>query len=100
MSGLYGMSVTFRYEDDDFDVEKLRAIAQGAKRKFVGMPGLRLKSFTIDVARRKAVNHYVWESEQLARAFLDEAQIARITEVYGVRPVVHFVEISALVENH
>ena len=40
--------VTFTYKDD-FNVSKLRQIAEGAKPKFEGMPGLRSKVFTLTV---------------------------------------------------
>jgi hypothetical protein len=95
---MIGLTVTFRYEDD-FDALALRQIAAAARGKFEGLPGLRSKVFTINPELRQAVNFYIWESEDAARAFLDEAQLARIAGIYGVRPELMFVEIAALVDN-
>ena len=65
------IAVTVRFEfGDDFNEVRLQQIAQAARAKFEGLPGLRSKAFTIDAARRRALNFYVWESEEAARAFL------------------------------
>jgi hypothetical protein len=93
-----GVFVTFSFERD-FDEQAVRRIAAAARAKFEGMPGLRSKAFTVDSARRKARNFYVWESEEAARAFFTEAQLERIAALYGVRPDVEFVQIVTLVEN-
>jgi len=95
---MVGVFVTFRY-GDNFDGQGLRKIAEAAGAKFVGMPGLRSKAFTINSARREATNFYVWESEGAARTFFTDALLERVTELYGVRPGVEFVQIAALVEN-
>jgi len=63
------------------------------------MPGLRSKAFTIDPVNREALNFYVWESDEAAKAFFSPQLIDRVTELYGIRPTVHFVEVAALVEN-
>jgi hypothetical protein len=90
--------LTFRY-DGNFNEAAVRKIAQGAQTKFVGMPGLRSKTFSFDAGRSEAVNFYVWESEGAARAFLTEDLIDRVTELYGVRPNVQFLQVAAFVEN-
>ena len=95
---MIGVFVTFRY-GDDFDASRVRKIAEDAHSKFKGMPGLRSKAFTIDVAKREAANFYVWDSEDAARGFFTDALLAGVTGLYGVRPSVEFVEIAALVEN-
>ena len=95
---MIGAFVKFRY-GERFDEPAVRRIAAGARGKFVGLPGLRSKVFTVNPAAHEATNFYVWDSEEAARAFLNEALIERVAELYGVRPTVEFVEIATLVEN-
>lgn len=95
---MIGVFVRFRYPAG-FDEQVLRKVAEGARTKFEGMPGLRSKAFTIDRVRREATNFYVWDSEQAAQAFYTDDLLDRITSLYGVRPSVEFVEIAALVDN-
>ena len=95
---MIGVIVEFRYEDG-FDAERIAEIARGASAQFEGMAGLRQKAFTIDRANRRATNVYLWDSEEAARAFFDDALVERITGYYGVRPTVSFVEVAALVDN-
>ena len=95
---MIGVLVTFRY-GSDFDGAKVRKIAETARGRFEGMPGLRSKAFTVNSEAREAVNVYVWESEEAARAFFNDELVQRVTGLYGVRPSISFVEIAALVDN-
>ena len=95
---MIGVFVTFRYADS-FDEQAVRKIAESARAKFDGMPGLRSKAFTINAGRREATNFYVWDSEDAARAFFNEKLLEGVTGLYGVRPSVEFVQIATLVEN-
>lgn len=95
---MIGAFVTFRFASD-FDEQAIRKIAESARARFEGMPGLRSKAFTIDSAKCVAVNFYVWDSEDAARAFFTDELLERVTGLYGVRPTVDFVQIAALVEN-
>jgi len=95
---MIGVFVTFRY-GNDFDEQAVRKIAEGARAKFEGLPGLRSKAFTLNSRSREAVNFYVWDSEDAARAFFTDELLARIAGLYGVRPGIEFVEIATLVEN-
>jgi len=95
---MIGVFVTFRYADN-FDEQAVRKIAQTARAKFEGMPGLRSKAFTVNVAKREATNFYVWDSEDAAKAFFTDALLERIAGLYGVRPSVEFVQIAELVDN-
>jgi len=95
---MIGVFVTFRY-GDNFDEQVVRMIADEARVRFEGMPGLRSKAFTINARKREATNFYVWDSEDAARAFFTDALLKRITGLYGVRPTVEFVQIATLVEN-
>jgi len=95
---MIGVFVTFRY-GDSFDERAVRKIAETARARFEGMPGLRSKAFTLNAEKREATNFYVWESEDAARAFFTDELLGRITGLYGVRPTVEFVQIATLVEN-
>jgi len=95
---MIGVFVTFRYRDN-FDEQAVRKIAETARARFEGMPGLRSKAFTLNARKREATNFYVWDSADAAKAFFTDALLERVTGLYGVRPDVEFVEIAALVEN-
>lgn len=95
---MIGVFVTFRY-GDNFDERGVRNIAESARARFEGMPGLRSKAFTLDSGKHEAKNFYVWESEDAAKAFFTDELLERVTGLYGVRPTVEFVQIATLVEN-
>ena len=95
---MIGVFVTFQY-DGDFDHSRVVKVADGARAMFEGMPGLRSKVFTVDEAKARATNVYVWDDEDAARGFFDDSLVELVTGLYGVAPVVDFVEIAALVEN-
>src|SRR4051794_2624971 len=95
---MIGVFVTFRYKDG-FDEQAVRKIAETARARFEGMPGLHSKAFTIDSKNCEAKNFYIWQSEEVARDFFTHSLLERVTALYGVRPDVEFVQIAALVEN-
>ena len=95
---MIGVFVTFRY-GENFDERALRQIAETARVRFEGMPGLRSKAFTINAKTRVAANFYVWDSEEAATAFFTPELVEMVTGLYGVRPAVEFVQIASLVEN-
>ena len=95
---MIGVFVTFRF-GDNFDAQAVQKIADTARAKFEGMPGLRSKAFTFNSGKREAANFYVWDSEDAARAFFTDQLLERLTGLYGVRPTVEFVRIATLVEN-
>ena len=95
---MIGVSVTFQY-DDDFDRDRVVSIAENARGTFEGMPGLRSKVFTVDDARKRAMNFYVWESADAAKSFFSDEMRERVTGLYGVEPTIDFVEIAVLVDN-
>jgi hypothetical protein len=95
---MIGVSVTFQY-DGDFDRARVVSIAENARGTFEDMPGLRSKVFTVDEARRRAMNFYVWDSADAARSFFSEEMRERVTGLYGVEPTIDFVEIAQLVDN-
>ena len=65
---MIGVFVTFCYADN-FDEQAVRTIAETARARFEGMPGLHSKAFTINPGKREATNFYVWDSEAAAKAF-------------------------------
>ena len=95
---MIAVMVRFQYENE-FNEAHLQQIAEGARSKFQGMPGLRSKAFTVDAARRQALNFYVWESEDAARKFYSPQMIDGVAKIYGVRPSIEYVKLAALVEN-
>ena len=95
---MIGVVVTFQYEDN-FDRERVEKVAAEAAPRFEGLPGLRSKTFTVDIAHRRAINFYLWQSEEGARLFFNDQMVERVTDLYGVRPIVDFVDIAALVDN-
>jgi len=95
---MIGVIVTFRY-GDNFDEQVVRKIAETARVRFEGMPGLRSKAFTFSSGKRQATNFYVWESEDAAKAFFTDELLQQVTGLYGVRPEVEFVQVATLVEN-
>lgn len=95
---MVGVFVTFRYENS-FDERAVRQIAETARARFEGMPGLRSKAFTLHPGKREATNFYVWDSDDAAKAFFTDELRERLTGLYGVRPGVEFVQIATLVEN-
>ena len=95
---MIGVFVTFRY-GDNFDEQAIRKLAETARVRFEGMPGLRSKAFTLNSGKREATNFYVWDSEDVAKAFLTDQLLEQVAGLYGVRPSVEFVQIATLVEN-
>ena len=95
---MQGVLLEFQF-GDDFDPARIAGIAHEARAAFDGMPGLRQKAFTVDETNRRAVNVYLWTSEQAAREFFSEALVERVTGLYGVRPSMSFVEVAELVDN-
>jgi pimeloyl-ACP methyl ester carboxylesterase len=95
---MIGVTVSFQY-DEDYDRARVISIAQKARETFEGMPGLRSKAFTVDDARQRAMNFYVWESAHAAKSFFSEELRERVTSLYGVEPRIDFVEVAQLVDN-
>ena len=95
---MIGVFVTFHY-GDNFNEQAVRKITETARGRFEGMPGLRSKAFTINSGKREAINFYVWDSEDAAKAFFTDQLLERVAGLYGVRPRVEFVQIATLVEN-
>ena len=95
---MIGVFVTFRY-GEHFNEQAVREIAETARGRFEGMPGLRSKAFTLNSGKREATNFYIWNSEDAAKAFFTDQLLERVAGLYGAYPHVEFVQIATLVEN-
>ena len=95
---MHGVIVEFQYEEE-FDPGQIAGIAHEARGRFEGLSQLRQKTFTIDQQNHRATNVYLWESEDAARGFFNDELIDRVTQLYGVRPTLSFVEVAELVDN-
>ena len=95
---MIGVTVTFSYTGD-FDRSRVTKVAENARGMFEGMPGLRFKFFTFDEKQQRAVNFYVWDSQEAAERFFSEELRERVTGLYGVEPTIDFLEIAQLVDN-
>ena len=96
---MIGVFVSFRYKDN-FDEQTVRKIAETVRVRFEGLPGLRSKAFTLNTGKREAVNFYIWDSEEAAKAFFtDQLLETGVRSVRCAAPSVEFVQIVTLVEN-
>jgi len=95
---MIGVNVTFEY-DGNFDRSRVIKVAENARGMFEGMPGVRFKFFTFDEKQQRAVNFYVWETQEAAEAFFSDELRARVTDLYGVAPAIDYVEIAEIVDN-
>ncbi len=94
------MVVTVTFElGDAFDAAQLGRFAAEAAPRFEKIPGLRSKTFTVDAARREAVNLYLWDDAAAAQAFFNDALREQVTQVYGVSPRIEFLSVVARAEQ-
>jgi heme-degrading monooxygenase HmoA len=68
---MIAVSVVFDY-DGNFDRSRVVEVAEKARKMFEGLPGLRLKAFTVDDKQQRALNFYVWDSQEAAEAFFSD----------------------------
>jgi heme-degrading monooxygenase HmoA len=83
---MIGVTVTFSYVGD-FDRSRVTKVAQNARGMFEGMPGLRFKFFTFDEKQQRAVNFYVWDSEEAAQRFFSEELRERVACTASRQPL-------------
>ena len=95
---MVGVFVTFTGAEGP-DRERAAKLAHESRGLFEGMPGLRWKVFTYDGSTGRATNVYVGESEEAARGFFNDEVRERVTGLYGVAPVIDFVEVLEVVDN-
>jgi hypothetical protein len=90
--------VTFRYADD-FSAATLQQLAENSRTMFEGMPGLRSKLFSVSPGLRQARNIYVWDDPEAARRFFTPERRDHVAALYGVKPIIEYAEVCAVVEN-
>ena len=95
---MQGVIVELQY-GVDFDRSRIEGVAHEGRGRFEDMPGLRQKVFTLDEESRRATNVYLWDSDEAARDFFSDELRDLITQLYGVRPTIRFVEVVELVDN-
>ena len=95
---MIGVSVVFDY-DGNFDRSRVVEVAKNARNMFEGLSGLRFKVFTLEEKQQRAMNFYLWDSQEAAEAFFTDELRERVTGLYGVAPTVSFLEIAELVDN-
>ncbi len=64
-----------------------------------GAAGSSLKVFTVDEKQQRAINFYVWDSQEAAEDLFTDELRERVTGLYGVSPTLSFLEIAELVDN-
>ncbi len=69
---MLGVIVTFQYDEGSFDRKRIEGLAEQAHPSFRGLAGLRLKAFTVDEENRRAVNVYLWDSDDAATSFFGD----------------------------
>lgn len=95
---MIGVLVRLQFESE-FSEARVRQIAANARSQFEHMPNLRSKVFTVDTDTREALNFYLWESEEAARAFFSPEFVEKVTGLYGAPPSVQFTQVAELVDN-
>jgi heme-degrading monooxygenase HmoA len=95
---MVGVSVVFDF-GEGFDRSRVLEVAKNARGMFEGLSGLRFKVFTVDEKQQRAMNFYVWESQEAAEAFFTDELRERVTGLYGVSPTLSYLEVAELVDN-
>ena len=80
---MIGVSVVFDH-DGNFDRSRVVEVARNARKMFEGLPRLRFKVFTVNDTQQQAMNFYVWDSQESAKAFFTDELRERVTGLYGV----------------
>ena len=95
---MIGVNVSFQYQGS-FDRARVIGVADNERATFEEMPDLRFKFFTFDEAARRVTNFYVWDSKEAALEFFSDEVRQMVTDLYGVAPMIEFVEIAQVVDN-
>ncbi|MGE3076317.1 MAG: YdhR family protein [Dehalococcoidia bacterium] len=91
--------VTFRHTQKSYDRTRLEAINRSTAPKYAGLDGLVSKAYWYDDAALENGGIYLWSSREAAEATHDEAHLARLEELYGVRPSVRWMDVPVFVNN-
>ena len=91
--------VTFQHTKQSYDRERLEAINRSTAPKYVGLHGLVSKAYWYEDATFQNGGIYLWNSREAAEATHDDAHLARLEELYGVRPTVRWMDVPVFVNN-
>jgi hypothetical protein len=90
--------VLFR-TDGALSLEEATARFNTTAPSYRGLAGLRTKAYLYADDGSEVGGFYLWESRAAAEAFYSDAWRERVTQVYGVEPVVRYFESPVLIEN-
>lgn len=79
--------------------EQLKARFEEAAPAFAKVPGLLQKAFLVSMDGKHAGGSYLWESEEQARDFSENALRDMIRERFGVTCEIEYFSAPVLVEN-
>lgn len=82
-----------------FSPDDAAALFNGTAPSYRGIAGLRVKAYLLADDGDDLGGFYLWESREAAEAVFTDAWRARVTQVYGVEPVVRYFDVPVLVEN-
>ena len=91
--------VTFRHTPESYDRARLEAINRSTAPRYEGLAGLVAKAYWYDDAARENGGLYLWNDRAAAEATHDEAHLHRLTDLYGVRPTVRWLDVPVFVDN-
>ena len=98
-SPLLATIVTFHHTAETYDRERLEAINRSTAPKYDGLAGLVSKAYWYDDTARENGGLYIWNDRSAAEATHDEAHLARLHELYGVKPGVRWLDVPVFVDN-
>lgn len=78
---------------------KLLEAFKATEARFRAVPKLIRKYYCYDEANHTGHSVYLFESEEAARDFFDEAMIVTFREKFGVTPELEFVDTLMVVDN-
>jgi hypothetical protein len=80
-------------------LDEATARFNGTAPAYRGRDGLHSKAYIYASDGEELGGFYVWESREAAEALYTDAWREKVTEVYGVAPVVRYFEAPVLIEN-
>jgi hypothetical protein len=92
--------VTFDLDmDNALGLDEATRRFNGAAPNYRGLDGLRAKAYLYGEEGAQLGGFYVWESREAAEAMYTDAWRAKVTEVYGVPPVVRYFDVPVFIDN-
>lgn len=92
--------VTFDLDmDNALALDEATARFNGTAPNYRGLAGLHAKAYLYGEEGAQLGGFYVWESRAAADAMYTDAWRAKVTEVYGVPPVVRYFDVPVFIDN-